>query len=725
MSKRLFSACTLLVAILVAELASLPAWASPNINIGIAAPTPGKIVGASLNVNAVVSSVYQLTEVHAEVGGIGSSLLYSSGIGSWVGTLAIGPLAWGSYTLTITAEDVFGETETAQVLINHDEPPVLSVQDPILWAVARPSLHAAASCADDDPGGCAHTSIEVYKVNGIPVMPVGLAAGTSSFDQTVSLAAYEGKTVTLRVKGVDSAGQSAVHDGTVFVDSSPKLIEVERVAGRVLDADAQRVLWMKPDETTLVLRDRAAQQDTVISSGPKVRYGFVTPVGAIALTLGGVVESRQGQVLVISQSMNSLYIAGSYATFNQSTDSVVYDLVSGTTVVSVKAVYPALFSIGPTVGDNGDFIYADVPGIRRYRNGMWEDLWLSPSGYHNLSPVTDGVRIVYIRLSTGGGNESLRFYDGNVEAELAAPTPTMHFEGDLMPGRDYQLNGGYIAFTRGGGAGRQVWVRAANGQESQLTFWNTSSSLDSAYKYNAFGSLPFMVGKAVSPLGEVMLANGGKRYRGVGGGFPEEISSALGWSAWRDGEWYVLMGGSLFTLDNGGGSGGAGGGGGAGGMGGMGAGGAGGVGGAGGMGSGGAGGVGGVGAGGVGGAGAAGGGGMGAGGAAGAGGMGGTGGAVGTGAGGTGGAGGGPGSGAGGPGGSNSSGAGGAGGGGGVTNAGPGDGSSPTDTADGCALSPRGPRGSENAGVFLLLLVLLARVGRIRGMGPERSAMGR
>jgi hypothetical protein len=56
-----------------------------------------------------------------------------------------------------------------------------------------------------------------------------------------------------------------------------------------------------------------------------------------------------------------------------------------------------------------------------------------------------------------------------------------------------------------------------------------------------------------------------------------------------------------------------------------------------------------------------------------------------------------------------------------VTNAGPGDGSSPTDTADGCALSPRGPRGSENAGVFLLLLVLLARVGRARGMGPERS----
>ncbi|OGW42606.1 MAG: hypothetical protein A2132_07495 [Nitrospirae bacterium RBG_16_43_11] len=100
------------------------------------------------------------------------------------------------------------------------------------------------------------------------------------------------------------------------------------------------------------------------------------------------------------------------------------------------------------------------------------------------------------------------------------------------PGFDYQLNSGWIAFTKSGSDSTlQVWVRSPSGQETKITFWGTSSRIG-----------------ALSPDGEVTFINGNRMYLSGPGLTTTEIGSSLGRSFWQDGQWYVTIGGSLFRV---------------------------------------------------------------------------------------------------------------------------------------------------------------------------------
>src|SRR5262249_26098170 len=145
--------------------------------------------------------------------------------------------ARGEKVVTFSATDIFGNRLVSSRTFTYDQTPVLTVTEPLVSTVARPLLHLAATCVDDDPAGC--QSLRVIIDDGTVV-----ATGTGSIDQTVSLTSLNGSAVNLTFAAIDSAGQRVNDVRKVLVEGSSKLVEVASVNGAILDVQPDRFLYL-------------------------------------------------------------------------------------------------------------------------------------------------------------------------------------------------------------------------------------------------------------------------------------------------------------------------------------------------------------------------------------------------------------------------------------------------------------------------------------------------
>jgi hypothetical protein len=101
-----------------------------------------------------------------------------------------------------------------------------------------------------------------------------------------------------------------------------------------------------------------------------------------------------------------------------------------------------------------------------------------------------------------------------------------------MPNTDYQVNNGWAAFTRVGVDGvSQVWLRSPAGDVTQLSFFGSSTSID-----------------ALGPNGDATLISRYRRYYCTSGAMPIDVGSSQGKSFYQDGQWYAIIGRSLFSI---------------------------------------------------------------------------------------------------------------------------------------------------------------------------------
>src|SRR5438552_16768124 len=93
--------------------------------------------------------------------------------------------------------------------------------------------------------------------------------------------------------------------------------------------------------------------------------------------------------------------------------------------------------------------------IYRYRQGANTKL-TNDNSLWNSYPLTDGINVVYRKHTPCCSSETyaLMLYGSSGEVTLAAP-----YLGNPQPGADYQLNGGWSAFTRLSTNTLQVWTR--------------------------------------------------------------------------------------------------------------------------------------------------------------------------------------------------------------------------------------------------------------------------
>jgi hypothetical protein len=142
-----------------------------------------------------------------------------------------------------------------------------------------------------------------------------------------------------------------------------------------------------------------------------------------------------------------------------------------------------------------------------------------PNTYFDY-PQTDG-RDICCLVVPPGTNGMLAFITNGATATIANSP------------NEYQMNNGWIAYTRNSGTEQyQVWRRAPDGTTVQLTFFGTSSSLG-----------------ALAPNGEIAFYNNSHLYISKGMWPPVDVGlGAYLKPFWENNSWYAMLGGSLFRI---------------------------------------------------------------------------------------------------------------------------------------------------------------------------------
>jgi hypothetical protein len=501
---------------------------SDLISFTVRFPVPGTVVQDSVFISVFTQSTFEIASVTATADDRQKSLVFSNtapGSGAWQGFLDLRGLAGDTKNVTITIRDVRGNQVQTVVPVQFNVAPAITVEAPLPYTVARPTLQVTATCT---VGTAPCQTLEVN--TGSTTLA---SSATGSVNTTVDLSQFAGTPVQLRLDGFSASGAHTRRELVrVFVEPSSTLTEYVTVPGRVLDVQPGRVLWRDSTSATTValkIRDVAAGTDTPVPvTNASFEPAFLTPTGAVFVAVTGsssVAYEWRNSVLttLATTGISQLVAAGNFAAFSSGSGGrtlTFRDVVAGTsTTVATDAS-----NTGFDVAANGDVVYSTVDGsqIIRFRNGSASVIASSAA-----LPVTDGTNVV--------------FTDNAVAIRLVGPggLTTLTTRGRLNFG-EYQVNNGWTAYRELGPTDRpQVWSRAPDDTRRQVSFFSGGSRLE-----------------ALGPNGEVVYTAEG--YDPQNGRFVSlppygsegsRIGSGLfGQPLFRGTTLYVLIGRSVFTV---------------------------------------------------------------------------------------------------------------------------------------------------------------------------------
>lgn len=531
--------------------------AKPEAKIGIIenarwAPLP---VYPVMDIVAQVTSAYEVTSVSASIAGKTVALNYSPSAwqcsmstmcAGWKAQVDLGSVPRGTYTVVVTARDAMSGTVTATRTVIIDPTPILNVSKPTPYSVATPAIDIEAGCSDD-VAGC---SLSVRDMNGTELL-----SGAGAVSGTINLSKYLGQTTSLTITATDSGGQKAIRTMNIPVVDATRLELKASVPGKVFDVTADRVLYLddKAEPQTLKIRNLATGIETSIYSvsGDKPVKGYLYSGGAIFMENHGtslnarVYDWRNGTLVDIAPASqwlwvntNDFVVRGQYAMYsgrriNDSTGNYEYylrNLAMGTDQL-----------IGVGVGNNTNSLTAQGTvaywkssssnyEIFLWKNGTSTQVTSNGGTLWNVYPVTDGTNIVFKQTSPCCNNQTRKilFWDGSATTVLADMGTS-----DANPPGNYSAANGYVAFSKPGTSGQmQIWRRSPSEALEQLTFFSTSSQIDT-----------------IADTGAVTLINAGKLYVHEVGGTLVELVSGLERRFWLNGDLYGVVAGSIFKIN--------------------------------------------------------------------------------------------------------------------------------------------------------------------------------
>ena len=523
-----------------------------------------------LPIAARVTSTFQLQSVVAAVQNRATNLVYStsayqdcSGGGcdpqpGWANTLSLEGLAEGSNWFTVTAVDVFGNSNQVGRSFIYDTPPGITVQSPPDGFVVRSTIHLAATVTDANSAG---VQIAVYWKGAEAI----LALATNSLNTVVTNTQGNGQAMTLVFRAIDAYGQVRTAERQVYVQTSSNLVETAHVSeGWIKDVQPDRLLFARihsifpkvgnfgeglDHELLVKSRSSGIEQSVFYHTNFAIYSANLGPNGPILLgsaapfegySFGyGIFQKFDTAEILWARPPNPLFLTvkGHLAAWgsHQTVRLNLLDLRSTNSVVITNGTgYPSLTY---DLADNGDVVFSLMDGgnayngIFRYRAGAIQLLASNPTPDYNTnrysSVKTDGTNAYYLRLQ-GATHKLIRVADGGETVVSESPV--------IDP--DYLVAGGWVAYAQQNGGVMQVWRRSPSGQNTQLTFYGTPSTL-----------------AAVAPNGEVAFYNNSKLYISKGTWPPAEIASVHSNSGlkvyWRDGRWQAILGRSLFQIYDG------------------------------------------------------------------------------------------------------------------------------------------------------------------------------
>jgi Big-like domain-containing protein len=526
------------------------------VRVEIVSPAFLSTVDDVLNVAARVTSNFGIAAAEADVEGRQATLIKSSD-GLWKGTIDLTGMSTGRHVVTVTGTDAQGNSSFSATTFVHQRevPPLVTIQEPRNGFVARQSsLRLKASCVDPGQSCALRVTVQDAKGNSSEV-----ATADRAIDRDVSLGNNEGGRVTLVVTGRNDAGQTATDSRIIFFEgASPALTEVDHVEGSILDVDPNRILSLNillnqhlfgaeeiDDPSTEGIGhifNRSSRTDETIDGAtvtaferPWVPGAYLSPSGAILMNgenrATRVNEWRGGTLTDLGAVWSySLAVSGYYAIWSDEGGTLVRrDLLGGTSVTVTTTAAPN----DNGVGANGDVVYWTAPGyeIYRYRAGTTTQL-TNDTDRWNVYPLTDGVNVVYRKGTPCCESQTyaIERHDGSAETELAPARAR-----EPQPRQDYQVNNGWVAYTKADASGLQVWTRSPTGVERQVT--------------HVLGGLGFHAIESLGPGGEVVFFDGRRYLARPDYTAPIQVGSMLGRAIWVGGELHLVIGNTLLRFN--------------------------------------------------------------------------------------------------------------------------------------------------------------------------------
>ncbi len=278
--------------------------ASAQLISNIVAPAPFQVVDSTLNISVNLIPNDPSLNVKAWVGSRSTTLAIDEQNSIGNGSLSISGLVQDTLTLFAAAADASLNTDTVSVRFIYDLPPVLSVQRPLNWSNARPTLPVHAICKDNST--CTIT------------LSVGMNGGASAFfgtftdslSTTVDLSAFDGNFGTLYFTATDSRGQHDSKGAQILVDNSPYLQEVFAAQDQIIDFNYNKVFVPSsvlegPGSKTRIV-DITTHDSTILPNNI-IEQAFITPFGALL----GIQDSTNPSITWVGDwNRDSLYNLG-------------------------------------------------------------------------------------------------------------------------------------------------------------------------------------------------------------------------------------------------------------------------------------------------------------------------------------------------------------------------------------------------------------------------------
>jgi|GEM_PF-910236 len=378
----------------------------------------------------------------------------------------------------------------------HDRPPTLAVAAPLMGTVARPSLRVDADCADDH--ACQSLTLRVVTGTGAGTPGTTLASGVAGIHADLSLAAYEGSRLRLRLTATDSVNQSTSRDYEIFVESSAHLTEVVSAGDLLLDFDAARVLTgdqafslsASPTQVPWAVRsvDRGTGTATLLASGTRLngspnRYrGWLHTNGALFVSTGGTgipastFDWVSGTLTALAPlALDEVDVEGDRAAYRLVQGNpypvVLRDLAAGVS----SPIAGAGATPGPDAVDlaaNGDVVFSAGANILRYRAGTLDSVTTDGTGAAGgtlySQPVTDGFNVAYQAYASTAGTIRLLLRTASDTVDLGAATSLS--TGGTSAHLSYEVENGWTSFLKADANGVvQAWVRSPAGEIRQAT----------------------------------------------------------------------------------------------------------------------------------------------------------------------------------------------------------------------------------------------------------------
>ncbi len=429
-----------------------------------------------------------------------------------------------------------------------DALPQIVLNNPVASAVASPDVKLKAKVTDNTDSVrliyTVHRTIDSY---------IETYSTWDSVNTWLDLSASNGRRLYLLVQALDSNNQaSALEPIPLYAETSPYLTEYFVTDGLIIDFNHNKLL---------VINEGTASNPRIVSlpgggvtaipfTG-KVNTGYLTPQGAVldveapSTNRDSLYDFNGGNLYPIGPlTRGSLKTAGDYSIWTYGnplqlvgcvvySDSLLFRNLAGKTnqlIGYAAQQVNAQSSVNSLQPDGTVWLVDSAARMVKYHSNVRTivvDPPLGCGGELPASPVADSFSVAY--MEADGPMTMIKWNKaGSLMSQISI---------SRRPGLDYQVNGKYLAYSN---------IPLASQGTAEIRLADTMGG----------NTLLGQGGRMVSYLewltrtGDLMyIINSNVRWLALQGGSPLAISSGQGKTYYRNENWYIAIGNTLFGLD--------------------------------------------------------------------------------------------------------------------------------------------------------------------------------